>query len=108
MAATRGDDPAVAAAAAARDLATGGAAARRASADYRVSVYNHLPFEDYMVGALNMAAFTTDALPECRVGAHNAGRRRPQALRCRGRELRAGGRARRAVFTASDEKTRVE
>ena len=46
MAATRGDDPA---AAAAQDLATGGAAARRASADYRVGVFNRLPFEDYRV-----------------------------------------------------------
>ena len=71
MAATRGDDPA---AAAAQDLATGGAAARRASADYRVSVFNRaaFTFEVYRVGALNVAAFTIDALPECRVGAHNA------------------------------------
>ena len=48
MAATRGDDPA---AAAAQDLATGGAAARRASADYRVSVFNRaaFTFEDYRV-----------------------------------------------------------
>ena len=59
MAAMRGDDPAVAAA---QDLATGGAAARRASVDYRVGGFNRLPFEYYRVDALNMAAFTANAL----------------------------------------------